>query len=967
MSCISVRSAWTAAAWGMLLLPALPLLAQDPAPPQEASQPADQDAADKPTEPETTLQLADRLRLTGRYAEAIKHYDQATGAAAAIGKSRALWETGEWTAAAETLKKLPPESADLPEVAAEQARQAFDQGDYPAARQAVERALKANPQQLWARWVQAELYRVSGQADAADKEYAWFLEYSRQARRMENPEDLHAVALAAAQVARWRRNSRLFSQLVNDYYPTALKKEANYWPAALESGRLFLEKYNETAALKEFDAALQINPNSAPAYAAKAQLALENYDLEAAQIALGQALQINPKLVAAMQSQADLHMLNFRTQEAIDVLKQALKTNPLDEATRGRLAAAYGALDGLSDPPSPRMAKVIAQAVEQNPECGQFYFHLAGALENQRRYPAAALYYAEAHQRLPRMIGPRGRLGLMYMRLGDEAQAGPLLTEAFAADPFNVRIKNTLAVLDLLQNYAVLETEHFILRFDRTHDELLARYAARYLEEDVYPDITAKLGYEPPEKSLFEIFSRSGRTTGHGWFSARMVGLPYVHTVGACAGKMVAIASPGDLPKPYNWAHVLKHEFTHVVNLQQTNFNIPHWFTEALAVLYENQPRPTAWLEVLAKRAADDDLFTLETINFGFARPKNGDDWTLAYCQAELYAEYMTATYGDDAPAKMLAAYAANQNTRQAILHCFKVEQEEFERGYRLFVNTELARFEPTSTTTLRDIPTLQKLLQENPDDAQATAEMAYAYLQRDEKPEARKLALAAQTLETNQPLAAYVLARIYLSIGDAAQAVKLLEAALQADPPQQNALALLAALRMKARHWAAAEQLYLRGQKSHPHPDRWLKALTALYLRSGEEEKLRGVLTSLAQIQGDSASVALKLAQLSAKRQEYEAARRWSQQAMQIDIQSAEAHALLAGALVGLEKYADAIEEFETALELDPERSDWRFALADACVQAGDKAKAKATLQALLKRDASYPGAEVLLESLEP
>ena len=33
----------------------------------------------------------------------------------------------------------------------------------------------------------------------------------------------------------------------------------------------------------------------------------------------------------------------------------------------------------------------------------------------------------------------------------------------------------------------MIETEHFVIKFDRGQDELLARYAARYLEEEVYP------------------------------------------------------------------------------------------------------------------------------------------------------------------------------------------------------------------------------------------------------------------------------------------------------------------------------------------------------------------------------------------------------------------------------------------------------------------------------------------------
>ena len=123
---------------------------------------------------------------------------------------------------------------------------------------------------------------------------------------------------------------------------------------------------------------------------------------------------------------------------------------------------------------------------------------------------------------------------------------------------------------------------------------------------------------------------------------------------------MVAMASPNDMDQKFNWARVLKHEFVHVLNLQQTNFNIPHWYTEALAVLNEGYPRPRG-LEPAAGRArAQGRAVQPRHINLGFIRPKSSHDWQMAYCQAELYAEYMLATYGDDALAKMLAAYRDN-------------------------------------------------------------------------------------------------------------------------------------------------------------------------------------------------------------------------------------------------------------------------------------------------------------------
>ena len=51
---------------------------------------------------------------------------------------------------------------------------------------------------------------------------------------------------------------------------------------------------------------------------------------------------------------------------------------------------------------------------------------------------------------------------------------------------------------------------------------------------------------------------------------------------------------PTTMKSRYNWARVITHEMTHVINLQQTDFNIPHWYTECLAVESEKEPPPPA-------------------------------------------------------------------------------------------------------------------------------------------------------------------------------------------------------------------------------------------------------------------------------------------------------------------------------------------------------------------------------------
>ena len=171
-----------------------------------------------------------------------------------------------------------------------------------------------------------------------------------------------------------------------------------------------------------------------------------------AKTALDRALEINPQLVWAHQLRADLLFADVRPAEAIDVLEKARKLNPRDEATLGRLLAAYLVVDGRApDKLSARGQQIINEATQRNPHCGEVFLAAGEALDRMRRFPLAAEYYRAAHERMPQLISARGQLGLVLMRLGDEAEAAKLLEESFAIDPFNVRVKNMLEVLDRLK------------------------------------------------------------------------------------------------------------------------------------------------------------------------------------------------------------------------------------------------------------------------------------------------------------------------------------------------------------------------------------------------------------------------------------------------------------------------------------------------------------------------------------
>jgi tetratricopeptide (TPR) repeat protein len=919
------------------------------------------------TEP---LGSARRLLLTGRYEEAAELYRSQMATqpvAAAIGWARCRSAVGQTAEAEKVLGEARETHPQCAELCVELARLMFQQGQYPDAGQLVTTALKSDANHAGAMWLKAELLRVQGMPHAAQQIYASILGQHCPAQQIGDPETLRWVALAAAQRARWTHDRVQLDLAVNSLCPRALALDPNFWPAHLEAGRLLAEKFNQPAATEQLSAALAINPRAAEIHAERARVALQNYDLDQARTFLERALQINPRLLTAHQLMADLDLARQQPDKAIDRLQTARPLNPASAETLGRLAAAYATVDDWpQDGPDTRLGGVIQEATRNNPRCARFFATLGHGLELQRRYPPAAKYYAESLARMPQLAAVRAQLGLIQMRLGNEPEAAELLEESFRQDPFNLRVKNMLEVLDVLSGYAVLETEHFVIKFDQDKDGLLARHAARYLEQSVYPDIVSDLGFHPPDKCLLEIFSQARNTSGHGWFSARMVGLPYLGTVAACAGKMVALVSPGDMQRPYNWARVLRHEFVHVVNLQQTHFNIPHWYTEALAVHYENCPRPLEWEQVLSRRAREDRLFDLQTINDGFARPADHDEWTLAYCQAELYAQFMVDQYGDDGPKRMLDAYADQLTTAQAVSRCFGIPLQAFESEYRQYLDRTVQKIRANEPTGM-SIDDLRRQLEQQPDQADLCAQLAYAFLQRQIDPEARRYAQRALDRQPRQQLASYVLARLDLQSGRRQAAQHRLETSFDEGHPQRDALALLATLHHQAGDLAQTARLYLLGVQTFPQDRYWAENLARVCLQSSDDDRLAYALRQLARQDTDNKPVRKKLSQLALARGDHVVATNWAREALQIDVCDAMTHALLGQALSGGKQFNEAIEAYETALQLQPGIMPWQVALAEVAIEARQRQKARNLLDEILKHQPDHRQAQALKEKLDP
>jgi len=847
--------------------------------------------------------------------------DQKAGAVILL--SRALEAQGKYTTAVQRVKEFLDENPDNVPVLARSAELLLTIGKLEKAEQTCLAALRIDAQNSRARLTQARIFVETGRLKEADTAYRWFVRMYNS-RQPKDAETLLQVAAGATVYARWHSVSSIFNFVVNTLCPDAIRDNPQSWQAHYVSGNLLLEKYNRAQAVPDLKQALIINPRAVEVLCSLAEAALQKHDFDDAKLFTDQALAIQPNFPRGLQLRSDVLLANGDLQAALNVLEQASKVNPVDQHTLGRLAACHYLMELSPDPAATdrrlqkilenidaiestvveqptRVEAIIVDVAERNRAPGEFLNTFARQLETRRKYALAETLYLQAIRVMPQLSEPKNRLGLLYMQTGRTQKARQILDDAFSSDPYHVRISNMRKVLGVLSGYDQITTDHFVIHIDSKADRILGEYMAEYLEE-IYAELVDHYGYEPPQRTNFEIYNTAKGLSAHQWFSARMVGLPWIQTIGASTGMMVALASPTATDQPYNWARVVRHEFVHVVTLQQTRFNIPHWFTEALAVTSEGIERPAVWNRLLVERVPKNELASLDELNRIFTRPRSPLDWQFAYCQSRLYAQYMIEKYGADKIAGMLEAYRNNLSTNSAIPQVFGISVEEFETGYRDFLNRivreELGGTISTQQASLSELEKAYVADDANPSKIAAYAEGLLAARRRGQS---RELAERALRINAKEPVAAVVLAQLALLGRNLDEAAGYLEGALDKTRPDQKVLGTLARVRLMQGDYQNAAQLYELGRVRLGLGKTWtpgvsegMKGLAAAYVKLGELEKLRPVLETVAKYEADNLVVRKKLARMALDRGDAESAEMWARKACFIDIMDVDVHRIL-------------------------------------------------------------------------
>ena len=896
---------------------------------------------------QTRLRSADDLRVHGAYRQAATEYERLRACedsrnSAILGLAECRIATGEYAAARELLEPEKSHTARSAKHAMLLADVKQHLGEYESAIEDARTAVKLKPRSCPARLLLAELLEALGRHEEATAEYAWF------ERLVLRQLPIRADELTAAAVGFYRysvltrdanltqRTRHVLTQMLQPAYE---RLDNDYWPARIAAADLLREKYNVEDAREDYEAALAINTNSVAAHVGIGRLALANWAFEEIDERVAAALAVNTNSVAALNLCAAGRILERKYTLAVAAADQALAINPHDIETLALKASGLIAI-GRDDEANALMAHIRSLC----PQCPKAYAVLGDTLTGLRRFAEAEQHYRIAIKLDPTASAPRADLGMMYMQFGDEAKARDALERAWKLDPFNDRTKNMLDLLDRLDRFAEIGDDRFAIRYDAAHDEVIATQFAVHLAgiyDVVCADFDATLG----RRTIVEVFP------SHTEFGIRIHGKPWIHTIGACTGWVIAMDAPrtgGDLPGPYNFAQVLTHEFTHTVTLAVTRNRIPHWFTEGLAVLEERTARSYAWKVQLADAVRRSQLYTLDDIDWGFMRPAKPGGRQQAYAQSEWMCEYLSATYGADVINRMLRGYAAGKSQPQVFQEITGGSPHRFDQRFVVWAAAQ-AKGWGFDLTPPEDVEALRAQVDKSPEDAALVARLAAAEIDAESWEKAKATSQRCLALDDHNRSARESLVRVLqheIQEADTPnarraledEAVPIAEELLADDPQNRYALSLLAATHLRRKEVDKATSQLRALNESWPSDPFAAQALASIYYEKDEFDAALPYLLKAAADDTHNTETFQRIGDVYERASQLPDARTWYARALHADPLNENAHLRLAEVAMRLSDLPAAIKQYRVLCKIAPQSAKYHERCALAYRKQGNR-----------------------------
>ncbi len=465
----------------------------------------------------------------------------------------------------------------------------------------------------------------------------------------------------------------------------------------LREAQLLFERNAREQAAAALEETLGLSPRNAEAWYLLGRLALGGFDFVGAGRAASALRRLDPSHPLAAFLEAQSRLLSDDAQGAAESLAPVLA-----RADRPREALAWRAASEAARYDFKAMETTLAEIAAREKGSAEAILVAGRQLVFDRQYAEARATLERAAALEPAWSAPRAELGLLSMQDGEEARAVADLRQAVALDPHDERALFTLKIAEQLASWNRIETKHFIIRHPDGDAALVARLLADVLDP-MHDEICARLKHEPSRKTIIDVMP------DHRSFGVRVTGLPRIHTIAVCTGPTIAIEIPKEGARDkhlglFDPLAVLRHEYTHTVTLSMTRNRIPHWLTEAVAVVLEDTPATFETCALLAAAWRRQMLFDLDEINWAFVRPRKATDRQQAYAQGRWMVEYMEDRYGWDAIRTLLNSYAEGITEDEAMRRTFGISREEFFAGFLSWAGAEVRAWGLDPRPSMREL-----------------------------------------------------------------------------------------------------------------------------------------------------------------------------------------------------------------------------------------------------------------------
>jgi cellulose synthase operon protein C len=632
------------------------------------------------------LRRAGDLARTGKYDEAIDIYEALSAkegpvaAASRRGLLRTLAEVGKYAEAEEAGKRFAAGPAGV-EVQNALGEVLQLRGKTTEAEAAFKAAMAGRAADSLTARLNLDVLRFDrGEHAEALRDLDGFIDVYNSRRGSLTSDELMAIGTACRYLG--ATNPQLFKDALKAYDQAVARDTANQ-EAQLRAIELFLEKYNSADAKQGLAALLAKNPRHPRALLASARVAYFDGSGAAADL-VKKSLEVNPNAPAAHAFLGSIYLDAEDYAAAAKEAEQALATDStLVEAMSVLAAARYLQGDRAA------FEAVKKRALAHNPKAADFFTDLAQSAARNRLYTEAVGFAREGVTADTTSWRAYGVLGMNQLRVGAMDDGRKNLDRAFAGDPYDVWIKNTLDLLDTFKDYRETTSPRFRFVVEGKESELLSTYL-RELAEAAYDSLAARYQYKPPTPIRLEVYR------SHADFSVRTVGLAGLGALGVSFGTTLAMDSPaardaGD----FNWGSTFWHELAHTFTLGASGHRVPRWLSEGLSVLEERRARK-GWgadvsPEFLAAYKAG-KLVKVSRMNDGFMRPAYPQQIIFSYYQASLVGELIERDFGQRAIVDMLNAYKTGATTAQVFERVLKMSPEAFDSKFDAYMQMRFGK-----------------------------------------------------------------------------------------------------------------------------------------------------------------------------------------------------------------------------------------------------------------------------------